>query len=150
MKFRYSAVTAVLALVCVSNSSLAHHSRASHYDMENRVTLSGTVTRMEWINPHSYVHLDVKGTAAAVDHWTVELYPTAMMVRLGIEKETIKIGDAITVHGLAPKPGADFKYLPGAPSRNTSGATANVTFALELTLADGTKKPLNVSALSRD
>ena len=139
MKFRYLILMVVFGVFCGATSSLAHHARAPYYDTRNTVTLSGTVTKLEWINPHTYIYLDVKSPAGSIDHWMVELYPPNYMTRFGVGKDTIKIGDTLTVHGMAPRPGADFAYLPENLSPASSGRTPHVTFALELTLADGTR-----------
>jgi hypothetical protein len=103
----------------MSISSFAHHSRAPYYDLQNTVTVTGTVTGIDWVNPHSFIYLDVK--TGTVEKWTVELYPTTLMSQLGVERDTIKVGDTLTVLGMAPK----------------SGGPPHVTFGLDLTLADG-------------
>jgi Family of unknown function (DUF6152) len=149
MRNRYSILPIVLALVCVSSLSLSHHSRAPYYDLQKTVTVTGNVTKIDWINPHSYIYLDVKTPTGTVESWTVELYPTALMSSLGVEKDTIKIGDALTVRGMAPKSGADFSRFPGRPDRNADGATPRVTFGLDLTLADG-RRVLSPEAANRN
>jgi hypothetical protein len=125
-----------LALVCISSLNLGHHSRAPYYDLQSTVTITGTVTRIDWINPHSFIYLDVKAPDGSVDKWTVELYPTTLMSRLGVEKDDVRVGDTLTVVGAAPKSGVDFSHLPGRPEKNAVG-TSHVTFGWELTLADG-------------
>lgn len=137
MRNRYSFLLLALAFVGVSSLSLSHHSRAPYYDLQKTVTVTGTVTKIDWINPHSYIYLDVKTPTGSIESWTVELYPTALMSRMGVEKDDIKVGDALTVRGMASKSGADFSRLPGRPDRNVAGATPRVTFGLDLTLADG-------------
>jgi hypothetical protein len=68
---------------------------------------------------------------------------------LGVEKETIKVGDALTVRGMAPKSGADFSNLPGRPEKSAAGVTPHVTFGLELTLADG-RRVISPEAANRN
>ncbi len=139
MRNRSSFLLLALALVRITSLSLAHHSRAPYYDLQNTVTVTGTVTKIDWINPHTYIYLDVKASTGTVDKWTIELYPTSLMSRLGIEKDTVKVGDTLTVRGMAPKSGADFTRLPGRPEKSAAGVTPHVTFGLDLTLADGTR-----------
>jgi hypothetical protein len=72
-----------------------------------------------------------------VDEWTIELYPTTLMSRLALEKDTLKIGDALIVRGMAPKSEADFSHLPGRSEESAPRLTPRVTFGLDLTLPDG-------------
>ena len=136
MRHRYFFAVIVCALVSVKNSSLAHHSRAPYFDLQNTITLVGTVTGVGWLNPHSYIYLDVK-KPVGIEKWAIEMYPTGLMIQIGIEQDTIKIGDPLTVRGLAPKSGAVFSYIPAMQARNAPGTPPHVTFGLELTLANG-------------
>jgi hypothetical protein len=89
------------------------------------------------MNPHSYIYLDVRKPGAGIEKWAIEMYPTGLMNRIGIEQDTIKVGDSLTVRGLAPKSGAVFSYIPATQARNAPGTPPRVTFGLELTLANG-------------
>jgi hypothetical protein len=89
------------------------------------------------MNPHSFIYLDVKKPGAGIEKWVIEMYPTGLMTRIGIEQDTIKTGDALTVRGLAPKPGAVFSHIPATQAKNAPGTPPRVTFGLELTLANG-------------
>ena len=149
MTNRYSSLLIAVALLCVSSLSLSHHSRAPYYDLHKTVTVTGTVTKIDWINPHTYIYLDVKTPAGTVEDWTVELYPIALMSRLGLKRDTIKIGEAITVRGMAPKAGADFSRFPGRSDRNAAGAAPQVTSGLDLTLANG-RRVLSPEAATRN
>lgn len=76
----------------------AHHSFAAQYDGGKPVTLSGTVTRIEWTNPHMHFTVDVKDEKGAVTPWTFEAYPPNMLVRQGWKRDvTLKPGDVVTV-----------------------------------------------------
>ena len=78
----------------------AHHSFAAEYDGAKPVTLSGTVARIDWQNPHMYFYLDVKNEQGVVTQWKVEGYPPNMLVRQGWQKDvTMKVGDTISVSG---------------------------------------------------
>ena len=89
MRNRYSFL--LIALVGVSSLSLSHHSRAPYYDLQKTVTVTGTVTKIDWINPHSYIYLDVKTPTGTVESWTVELYPTGLMSRMGLKGTTSRL-----------------------------------------------------------
>ena len=89
-----------VALATPHMAALAHHSFAAEYDSEKPVTVSGTVTKVEWMNPHIYVTLDVKGADGQVAQWRLEGYPPNMLVRQGWKKDvTLKPGTEVTVTG---------------------------------------------------
>jgi hypothetical protein len=78
----------------------AHHSFAAQYDADKPITLTGTVTRIEWANPHMHFYVDVKDEKGTVAHWTFEGYPPNMLVRQGWKREaTLKQGTVVTVSG---------------------------------------------------
>ena len=84
----------------------AHHSFAAEFDSTKPVTLRGTVTRMEWINPHSWIHLDVKNPDGTVSKWMIEGGTPNTLVRRGFTKDSLKAGTEITVEGYRAKNGA--------------------------------------------
>ena len=88
-----------LGLLLVAVSVSAHHSFAAEYDADKPMTLSGTVVRIDWTNPHIHVYLDVKGETGTVTQWKFEGYPPNMLVRQGWARDTLKVGQAITVFG---------------------------------------------------
>ena len=92
--------TIALALVVGHAGLWAHHSFAAEYDADKPVTLSGTVVKIDWTNPHIHFYVDVKDEKGVVTQWKFEGYPPNMLVRQGWKKdETLKPGDAITVFG---------------------------------------------------
>src|SRR5450631_3183652 len=99
-----SMATLTLAL-CISAS--AHHSFAAEYDSTKPVTLSGTVTRIDWMNPHSYVYIDVKGADGKVVNWGFEGYPPNTLRRVGFTRDMLKMGDSISVSGWLAKDGSN-------------------------------------------
>ena len=115
-------VRAVLLLAVVlatpHAAALAHHSFAAEYDGEKPVTITGTVTKIEWVNPHIYVTLAVKAADGQVAQWRMEGYPPNMLVRQGWRKDvTLKPGVEITVTGWRSR------------LEPTQGAGRQVTFA---------------------
>ena len=84
----------------------AHHSFAAEFDANQPVTLRGTVTRMEWINPHSWIHLDVKNPDGTVSKWMIEGGTPNTLLRRGFTKDSLKGGTEITVEGYRAKNGA--------------------------------------------
>lgn len=94
----------VLAVAAVP--VLAHHSFAAEFDAKQPVKLRGTVTKMEWINPHSWIHLDVKKDDGTVEHWMVEGGAPNALLRRGWNKNSLPAGTEIMVEGFRAKDGA--------------------------------------------
>ena len=108
---------ALSAAVLLAAPLSAHHSFAAEYDGMQPVTVSGTVAKIEWTNPHIHFFVDVKSDDGAVKQWKFEGYPPNMLVRQGWKRDlTLKVGDTITVFGWR----ARFPNL---------GAAREVTFA---------------------
>jgi Family of unknown function (DUF6152) len=88
------------SLLAGSVSLAAHHSFSAEYDGDKPVTVSGTVAKIDWMNPHIYFYVDVKDDKGVVTQWKFEGYPPNMLVRQGWKRDvTMKVGDTITVFG---------------------------------------------------
>lgn len=94
-----------LAVLAVAPAS-AHHSFAAEFDSRNPVSLRGTVTKMEWINPHAWIHLDVKKPDGTVDEWMIEAGSPNTLLRRGLTKNSLKAGTEILVEGYRSKDGS--------------------------------------------
>jgi Family of unknown function (DUF6152) len=110
-----------LSLLVAAVSVSAHHSFAAEYDADKPVTLSGTVVKIDWSNPHIHVYLDVKSETGTVIQWKLEGYPPNMLVRQGWARDTLKVGQTITVSGWRAR------------------LDPNLGAAREITFADGRK-----------
>src|SRR2546427_13179606 len=100
MRQRFSCLLAVLAVLLVAASTaLAHRSVAGQFDTTKSVTLKGSISKVEWINPHIYVYLDVKEADGTVATWALETLPTRMMRQAGLSKESVmgSAGGQVTV-----------------------------------------------------
>jgi hypothetical protein len=86
---------------------LAHHSFAAEYDAQKPVKMTGTVTQMEWINPHAWIHMDVKKPDGKVENWMVEAGAPNALLRRGFNKQSLLPGTEITVEGYQAKDGAN-------------------------------------------
>ena len=98
---RLAAVTSVAcAIVSVASSAVAHHSFDAEYDSKQPFTITGYVTKLDWLNPHAFVSIDVKD-GATVKNYRIEMGPPYALVRGGWKRDTIKIGDKVTVANAA-------------------------------------------------
>ena len=82
---------------------LAHHSFAAEYDGTKPVTLKGKVTKVEWVNPHSWVDIDVTDASGKVTNWHCETAPPNILYRQGWRRDSLKEGDEVTIEGFAAK-----------------------------------------------
>ena len=85
---------------------LAHHAFAAEFDAATPVTLRGTVTKMEWINPHSWIYIDVKEPDGKVTSWMIEAGAPNALLRRGFNKDSLPPGTEILVEGYQAKSGA--------------------------------------------
>jgi hypothetical protein len=107
---RALSVTCTLASafgLLAARPALAHHSFAAEFDANAPVVLKGTITKMEWINPHSWIHVEVKNPDGTVTEWMVEGGTPNTLFRRGFTREAVKSGMEITVEGYRAKNGAN-------------------------------------------
>jgi hypothetical protein len=98
--------TAIMAMVVLPPPARAHHSFAAEYDANRPVTLTGSVTKMAWINPHSWIYINVTKPDGNVENWAVEAGPPGTLIRAGFTKESLAAGTVIKVNGYRAKDGA--------------------------------------------
>lgn len=111
-----------LALCAAGLPLTAHHSFAAEYDGKQMITLTGTITKVEWTNPHIYIFMDVTDASGKVTNWSLEGYPPNTLKRTGFERKMLKTGDKITVTAYKSRDGSN------------TGAGREITFP------DGSKK----------
>jgi hypothetical protein len=100
------ALSATAGLLMAVAPMMAHHSFAAEFDGEKPVDLTGAVTKVDWVNPHSWVYIDVKSEDGAPVNWGLETGPPNVLYRAGWRRDTLKPGDVITVHGFLAKDGS--------------------------------------------
>jgi hypothetical protein len=120
MRFVWS-ITVTLVTALSAGSAAAHHSFAAQYDANKPVTLKGTVTKVEWTNPHARFYIDVKDADGKVVNWNLEIASPNYLKRAGWSSTSLKQGDEITVEGSMARSGA------------------NMANAASVTFADGTR-----------
>lgn len=105
----------------------AHHSFAAQYDRTKAITLKGTVTKLEWMNPHIYFFIDVKDDADRTVNWAIEGGAPSSLYRNGWRVDSLKIGDVVTVDGWLAKDGsklANMRTAVLADGRTVFGASS--------------------------
>ncbi len=113
---------AILALLTIGiGSASAHHSVAGQFDNSKRTKITGTISKIDWINPHTYIYIDVKGDKGEVTTWRLESLPTAMLRKAGLTSELLIAGGAtVTADALMARDGS-----------------AHLAWLLKLTYEDG-------------
>jgi hypothetical protein len=104
MRKRMMVVVGV-ALCWAAAPASAHHSFAAEFDVDKPVTLKGTLTRLEWVNPHGWLHIDVKRPDGRVESWAIEASGASALLRAGVRKTDFSLGVELTVEGYRAKNG---------------------------------------------
>ena len=97
---------AMLIAVVLSAPLLAHHSVAAEYDSNKPVAMTGTVTRIDWVNPHAWLYVAVKGPDGQVVTWKVEMAGVNRLVTIGFRKDTIALSSSVTVQAWPARDGS--------------------------------------------
>ncbi|MBZ5633260.1 MAG: hypothetical protein LAO55_09035 [Acidobacteriia bacterium] len=135
MKLKSLLVVSSIVLVAAAQL-FAHHSFAAEFDANKRVTLKGTVTKVDWRNPHIYVYLNVKDDTGKVTEWACEGGPPNVLLREGWTRNSVKEGDEVTIDGAVAKDGskrcnsrsvnlADGRKVFAGSSEDSAGGAGN-------------------------
>ena len=124
MKTKLALGTAALGLLLAAVPVMAHHSFAAEFDSAKPVKLVGSVTKIEWMNPHAYFYIDVKDASGKVTNWGLEMGSPNGLMRQGWTRNSMKIGDEVTVEGSAAKDGSNI-----ANARSVTLSTGTRLFA---------------------
>src|SRR5277367_4888147 len=105
MRAKFSLAIAAFGLLPLA--AWAHHAFAAEFDVNKPLILKGTVTKMEWINPHAWIHIDVKGADGKTTEWMIEAGAPNGLLRRGFTKESLPPGTDVVVEGWHAKDGSN-------------------------------------------
>ena len=113
MKFRISAILIASILTFAAGQLRAHHSPSAVFDMSKEFTLTGTLVKVDWINPHIVVYLDTKRDDGSIENWKFESNPPSWFRRVSLGRDDFAkaIGQNVTVQGVRAKAGGLYGYL---------------------------------------
>jgi hypothetical protein len=106
MQKTFTALLAAAVTALAAQPIAAHHSFAAEFDANAPIELTGTVTKVEWANPHTYFYMDVTSPKGDVENWALEMGSPNGLMRRGWTRDTMKIGDVVTVTGSRAKDGS--------------------------------------------
>ena len=127
MRMRAASALVVLVAMFSGGSLGAHHSFAAQYDRNKPITLKGTVTKLEWANPHIYFYIDVKTDDGKMEHWAVEGGAPNSLYRAGWREDSLQVGHVVTVDGWLAKDGsklANMRTVVLADGRQVLGGSS--------------------------
>src|SRR5687767_4507487 len=106
MRIHLIVLSTVIGALNGTTAASAHHAFAAEFDASRPIKLRGTVTKMEWINPHTWIHIDVKRPNGTVERWAIEGGPPNALFRRGFNRNSLPTGIEIVVEGFQAKDGS--------------------------------------------
>jgi len=106
MRKTWAVCVVAIGLLGSAGAAAAHHGFAAEYDASKRVKLTGTVTKFEWTNPHTWFYVDVKNDDGTVTNWGFEMSSPNVLYRKGWTRESLKPGDGVTIEAFRARDGS--------------------------------------------
>jgi len=131
----YAAIMAAVTLA-FTTSAAAHHAVGGEYDPNKPIKITGTVTKIDWVNPHARVYFDVKDASGTVTNWSVELAARVVLERMGWSGRSLKPGQVVTIIGDQARSGAPM--LNARARENRLAEDGKTPEEYPITLEDGT------------
>jgi hypothetical protein len=101
------AIAAAVLMLSAPASMRGHHSASAEFDLTKKISITGAVTKVDWVNPHIIFYIDSKNEAGAVANWSWELPSPNQLMRAGWMRTSMKIGDVVTVEGIHARDGSN-------------------------------------------
>ena len=120
-------VLLVTAFLSAAVAAMAHHSFSAVFDAENPVEVTGTVSKVEWMNPHAWFYVDVAGEDGSIINWAFELGSPNGLRRRGWSRSTVEIGDVISISGYRARDGSNRGNVASITLADGSELTGNST-----------------------
>ena len=120
MRSRYTSVLITVMVIAGGVAISAHHSWNTVFSEDKPLVLRGTISKVELVNPHAWIWIDVKAPDGSIQKWGVEGGPPNGLIRNGITKESLKIGEELIVHGYGARDDATFQ-VAGVKYEKTDG-----------------------------
>jgi len=107
MRTKLSLAVIAIGVLLPGETTIAHHAFSAEFDADRPLHLEGTVTRTEWINPHSWIHVDARGADGDVVSWAIECGAPNSLIRRGLNKNSIPVGTELIIDGFGAKDGSN-------------------------------------------
>ncbi len=104
---RKRTAAALVGVALLAGPVWGHHSFAAEFDTNKPVTVTGLVTKLDWLNPHAYLYIDAKDASGAVVHWEFQTLPPGMLRARGVNRDLFPVGQTVTIFGFGAKDGTN-------------------------------------------